>query len=136
MIVNTSFNVRGEPIVCTPEDAFRCFMGTDIEVLAVGTASSQGGPGRLAQEKLRAGVRDGLSHRSSLRLRRGFHQVLKNAGLLAASLTVAVFVAEWVVAWALQEPAQRRAKGLGIPYGNRDPLEVILENGLPGLHEP
>lgn len=35
-IVNTSFNVRGEPIVCTPEDAFRCFMGTDIEALAVG----------------------------------------------------------------------------------------------------
>ncbi len=35
-IVNTSFNVRGEPIVCTPEDAFRCFMGTDIEELAVG----------------------------------------------------------------------------------------------------
>ncbi|MBZ5609645.1 MAG: carbamoyltransferase [Acidobacteriia bacterium] len=36
VLVNTSFNVRGEPIVCTPEDAFRCFMGTDIEVLAVG----------------------------------------------------------------------------------------------------
>jgi carbamoyltransferase len=36
VIVNTSFNVRGEPIVCTPEDAFRCFMGTDIERLAVG----------------------------------------------------------------------------------------------------
>ena len=36
MIVNTSFNVRGEPIVCTPEDAFRCFMGSEIEVLAVG----------------------------------------------------------------------------------------------------
>lgn len=35
-IVNTSFNVRGEPIVCTPEDAFRCFMGTEIEVLAIG----------------------------------------------------------------------------------------------------
>jgi carbamoyltransferase len=34
--VNTSFNVRGEPIVATPEDAFRCFMGTDIEVLAIG----------------------------------------------------------------------------------------------------
>jgi carbamoyltransferase len=33
VLVNTSFNVRGEPIVCTPEDAFRCFMGTDIEVL-------------------------------------------------------------------------------------------------------
>ena len=36
MLVNTSFNVRGEPIVCTPEDAFRCFMGTEIEVLTVG----------------------------------------------------------------------------------------------------
>jgi len=33
VLVNTSFNVRGEPIVCTPEDAFRCFMGTEIEVL-------------------------------------------------------------------------------------------------------
>jgi carbamoyltransferase len=36
MLVNTSFNVRGEPIVCTPEDAFRCFMGSEIEVLVVG----------------------------------------------------------------------------------------------------
>jgi carbamoyltransferase len=36
VIVNTSFNVRGEPIVCTPEDAFRCFMGTDIERLVIG----------------------------------------------------------------------------------------------------
>jgi len=36
VVVNTSFNVRGEPIVCTPEDAWRCFMGTDIEVLVVG----------------------------------------------------------------------------------------------------
>ena len=36
VLVNTSFNVRGEPIVCTPEEAFRCFMGTGIEVLAAG----------------------------------------------------------------------------------------------------
>lgn len=36
VLVNTSFNVRGEPIVCTPEDAFRCFMGTEIEMLVVG----------------------------------------------------------------------------------------------------
>ena len=35
-MVNTSFNVRGEPIVCTPEDAFKCFMGTELDVLAVG----------------------------------------------------------------------------------------------------
>ncbi len=36
LIVNTSFNVRGEPIVCTPEDAWRCFMRTDMDVLVVG----------------------------------------------------------------------------------------------------
>ena len=36
VIVNTSFNVRGEPIVCTPEDAFRCFMGTELDMLVVG----------------------------------------------------------------------------------------------------
>jgi carbamoyltransferase len=36
VVVNTSFNVRGEPIVCTPQDAFRCFMGTEIEMLVIG----------------------------------------------------------------------------------------------------
>ncbi|MBV1895443.1 MAG: carbamoyltransferase [Rhodobacteraceae bacterium] len=36
VVVNTSFNVRGEPIVCTPEDAFRCFMGTKLDYLAIG----------------------------------------------------------------------------------------------------
>src|SRR4029077_8510974 len=36
VLVNPSFNGGGEPMVCTPEDAFRCFMGTEIEVLAVG----------------------------------------------------------------------------------------------------
>ena len=36
VLVNTSFNVRGEPIVCTPEDAFRCFMGSEIDLLVVG----------------------------------------------------------------------------------------------------
>ena len=36
IVVNTSFNVRGEPIICTPTDAFKCFMGTEMDVLAVG----------------------------------------------------------------------------------------------------
>ena len=36
ILVNTSFNVRGEPLVCSPEDAFRCFMGTEIDALAIG----------------------------------------------------------------------------------------------------
>ncbi len=36
ILVNTSFNIRGEPIVCSPEDAFRCFMGTDLDTLVVG----------------------------------------------------------------------------------------------------
>ncbi|MDC0861490.1 carbamoyltransferase [Alphaproteobacteria bacterium] len=35
IIINTSFNVRGEPIVCTPEDAFKCFMGTDMDILVI-----------------------------------------------------------------------------------------------------
>ena len=36
VLVNTSFNVRGEPIVCTPWDAYKCFMRTDIDTLVVG----------------------------------------------------------------------------------------------------
>jgi len=36
LIVNTSFNVRGEPIVCSPEDAYRCFMGTEMDYLVMG----------------------------------------------------------------------------------------------------
>lgn len=36
VLINTSFNVRGEPIVCTPEDAFRCFMGTELDILSIG----------------------------------------------------------------------------------------------------
>jgi carbamoyltransferase len=35
VIVNTSFNIRGEPIVCTPADAFRCFMGTNMDCLVL-----------------------------------------------------------------------------------------------------
>ena len=37
MLVNTSFNVRGEPIVCTPADAFRCFMATAMDHLVMGS---------------------------------------------------------------------------------------------------
>ena len=36
LLVNTSFNVRGEPIVCTPTDAFKCFMGTELDALVIG----------------------------------------------------------------------------------------------------
>ena len=36
ILINTSFNVRGEPIVCSPTDAFNCFMGTDLDFLSVG----------------------------------------------------------------------------------------------------
>ena len=34
-LINTSFNIRGEPIVCTPEDAYRCFLATDMDVLVL-----------------------------------------------------------------------------------------------------
>ena len=36
MVVNTSFNVRGEPIVCTPEDAYKCLMRTEMDYLVIG----------------------------------------------------------------------------------------------------
>ena len=62
VLVNTSFNVRGEPIVCTPEDAFRCFMGTEIDVLAVGNCYLRKEDQDPAlQAELRDGVRARLS---------------------------------------------------------------------------
>jgi len=41
ILVNTSFNVRGEPVVCTPEDAYKCFMGTEIDILVIGNCYLQ-----------------------------------------------------------------------------------------------
>jgi carbamoyltransferase len=38
ILVNTSFNIRGEPIVCSPEDAFNCFIGTNLDVLVIGNS--------------------------------------------------------------------------------------------------
>ena len=35
ILINTSFNIRGEPIVCTPKDAFKCFMGTNLDALVI-----------------------------------------------------------------------------------------------------
>ena len=51
VLVNTSFNVRGEPIVCTPDEAFRCFMGTDLDVLVIGNCFLRK-PDQLATLKL------------------------------------------------------------------------------------
>jgi carbamoyltransferase len=56
IVVNTSFNVRGEPIVCTPEDAFRCFMGTEMETLAVGNCL-------LYKERQKQSLRQNYEHR-------------------------------------------------------------------------
>jgi len=52
VLVNTSFNVRGEPIVCSPDDAFRCFMGTELDMLVVGNAflSKAAQPASLAAD--------------------------------------------------------------------------------------
>jgi len=41
MLINTSFNQRGEPMVCTPEDAFRCFMNTGMDILVIGDFLSE-----------------------------------------------------------------------------------------------
>src|SRR5579872_7395196 len=59
VIVNTSFNVRGEPIVCTPEDAFRCFMGTEMETLAIGNCF-------LRKEEQDAGLKKSYEDRFEL----------------------------------------------------------------------
>ena len=62
VLVNTSFNVRGEPIVCTPEDAFRCFMGNDIEMLVVGNCMlRKERPGSSAQTGLQESIRARLT---------------------------------------------------------------------------
>ncbi len=37
ILINTSFNIRGEPIVCSPEDAYNCFMGTNLDSLVIGS---------------------------------------------------------------------------------------------------
>ena len=47
VLVNTSFNVRGEPIVCTPDDAYRCFVNTEMDYLIMGSYVIE----RVAQPK-------------------------------------------------------------------------------------
>jgi carbamoyltransferase len=59
VLVNTSFNVRGEPIVGSPEDAFRCFMGTEIETLAVGNCF-------LRKERQNPALRENYEHKFEL----------------------------------------------------------------------
>jgi carbamoyltransferase len=50
VVINTSFNVRGEPIVCTPEDAYRCFMNTDMDALILGNVLIEKAPGPRTAE--------------------------------------------------------------------------------------
>ncbi len=54
VLVNTSFNVRGEPIVCTPDDAYRCFMNTEMDYLIMGgfVAERTAQPGRILQRRV------------------------------------------------------------------------------------
>src|SRR5439155_21534414 len=62
VMVNTSFNVRGDPIVCAPEDAYRCFMRTEIDLLVLGKSIS------LQGQSETAGSRRGLEERICYRL--------------------------------------------------------------------
>ena len=99
VIVNTSFNVRGEPIVCTPEDAFRCFMGTEIERAGGRELFPQEGrPGRIAAEELRAGVRARLAwmseHPGTLSERTKWQLM---AVLVAATVALLLLAAEGAV---------------------------------------
>jgi len=65
VIVNTSFNVRAEPIVSTPEDAFRCFMATDLNTLVVGNCILQKEENRIASGALNRGC--SIGHRGGHR---------------------------------------------------------------------
>ncbi len=56
MVVNTSFNVRGEPIVCTPQDAYRCFMRTEMDHLVIGDCL-------FSKDRSRPGARPKLARR-------------------------------------------------------------------------
>jgi len=59
VLINTSFNVRGEPIVCTPLDAFKCFMGTNMDVLAIGNCF-------LEKEKQSQSLEENYMHKYEL----------------------------------------------------------------------
>ena len=73
VVVNTSFNVRGEPPVLTPEDAFRCFMGTDIDVLVFGNCHlRKEAQDPAARPRLSPRLRAGLTSSVMLELLRGF----------------------------------------------------------------
>ena len=77
IVLNTSFNVRGEPIVCTPEDAIRCFLSTNIDLLVIEgymvAKKSRQGPGRgygkSGRGRLSCGERRSGSRRSAITVR-------------------------------------------------------------------
>lgn len=60
VLVNTSFNARGEPIVCLPEDASRCFLGNELDLLAIGNFYLRKAARPGSQNKLRDNFRNGL----------------------------------------------------------------------------
>ncbi|MDD5618073.1 MAG: carbamoyltransferase [Candidatus Omnitrophica bacterium] len=60
VIINTSFNIRGEPIVCTPLDALRCFLNTDMDYLAIGNF--------LVDKKLQGATKDKIKYTQYLEL--------------------------------------------------------------------
>lgn len=51
VVVNTSFNIRGEPIVCTPKDAFRCFMGTELDILVIGKSFLEKSKQKISKDR-------------------------------------------------------------------------------------
>ena len=58
IVLNTSFNVRGEPIVCTPEDAIRCFLSTNIDLLVIEGYMVMKKVGKVLQEDLASPAAD------------------------------------------------------------------------------
>jgi hypothetical protein len=66
MVLNTSFNTRGEPIVCTPSDALRCFMRTELDCLAIGSFYSASRTSRHWRARITGATRSGWTERRTV----------------------------------------------------------------------
>ncbi|MEN8209893.1 MAG: carbamoyltransferase C-terminal domain-containing protein, partial [Candidatus Fermentibacteria bacterium] len=104
IVINTSFNVRGEPIVCTPEDAYLCFMRTEMDILALGNSllKKEEQPLLAQKDDHSSGIRKGFEVKSEAELRK-FGLVMTGA---FSALCVLLFLRNSILMpWASALPA-------------------------------
>ena len=147
LVVNTSFNVRGEPIVCTPEEAYACFTATDIDCLVIGhhvLVKEEQDPGSLQEsERYRAGSRstDGLSMLLPIDPTRYWHRSLcfvfagiaLFGGVLIAVLTTPIVGIAGLVISALFVIASVRADGAYRLYHTYNVVTAVYARLMRGV---